>query len=72
MVCDGPVEELIRVLPVIVGWQRPHAVVAIAIILLTSGPGYGLRLLVSLEANCEPFSGYFTCCFWCLPLVRRG
>ena len=40
MVGDGAMEELVRVLLVLVGWQRPHIAVMIAIVLLASGPGY--------------------------------
>ena len=42
MVGSGAVEELIRVLPIIVGWRRLHVAVEIAVILLASGPTYRL------------------------------
>ena len=42
MAADGAMEEIVRVLPVMVGWKRPYAVVAIAVISLASGSGYRL------------------------------
>ena len=39
------VEELVRVLQVMVGWRRPHVGVKIAVILLASEPSYRLQLL---------------------------
>ena len=45
MVGNGAMEELLRVLQVMVGWRMPHVVVMIAVILLTSGPGYRFQLL---------------------------
>ena len=43
MVGDKAMEELVRVLPAIVGWRRPLVAVEIAVILLASGPGYRLQ-----------------------------
>ena len=40
MVNDVAVEELVRVLLVMVSWRRSHVAMMIAVILLASGPGY--------------------------------
>ena len=42
----GAIEELVRVLLVMVGWRSPHVVMTITLILLASGPGYRLQPLV--------------------------
>ena len=42
MVGAEAMEELVRVLPVMVGWRIPHVAVMIVEILLASGLGYRL------------------------------